>query len=669
MKDHATKFRISRLSSFALVSAAVILLLGTVTARYLVHQIAERELRHATATAEWLARLGVQPRVDSADGRLRVSRGEANTLDRLLRDRSVVGPDVARIDVLDARGAVRYSTDPTLVDAAARTMSRRALRSVLNGHENATVIRALADTSSPDGKLVKRSGDILRVAVPITSHGRAAVGVLVVNSRYAPMAATISHETTQLYLALLLGLSLVYAILLLNQSSAKLRLQAVSLRRLAEDTEYLAHHDGLTGLPNRVLLRDRLHQAIMLHKRKDESFAIFHLDLDRFKEVNDTLGHFSGDQLLREVADRLQKTLRESDTVARLGGDEFAVLLPAVDPAGAVVAAEKVLKSLQRPFIIQSLTLQVDVSIGIAFYPNHGRDFDELMQHADSVMYLAKRKRSGYESDRDVDAAESQANRLGLAAELRVAIDRGELRLHYQPRASLASGEIVGVEALVRWQHPERGAISPDEFIPLAEQGGLIRTLTLWVIEEALSQCRRWLDMGVDLPVSVNLSTRDLIDQQLPEVIGEALERTGVSADKLEVEITESVIMADPVRAREVLTRLRETGVHASIDDFGTGYSSLGYLRRLPVDQLKIDRSFVLNMTSDDQDEIIVQSTIDLAHNLGLTVVAEGAETLETLERLRELGCDSVQGYVLSRPLPPEQVVAWLRQYGRAAAA
>ena len=197
----------------------------------------------------------------------------------------------------------------------------------------------------------------------------------------------------------------------------------------------------------------------------------------------------------------------------------------------------------------------------------------------------------------------------------------------------------------------------------------MIRTLTLWVIEEALSQCRRWLDIGVDLPVSVNLSTRDLIDQQLPEVIGEALERTGVSADKLEVEITESVIMADPVRAREVLTRLRETGVHASIDDFGTGYSSLGYLRRLPVDQLKIDRSFVFNMTSDDQDEIIVQSTIDLAHNLGLTVVAEGAETLETLHRLRELGCDSVQGFVLSRPLPSEQVVAWLRQHRRAAAA
>jgi diguanylate cyclase (GGDEF)-like protein len=671
VKDHAPRFRISRLSSFALLSAAVILLLGTVTARYLVHQIAERELQHATATAEWLARLGVQPRVDGVDGRLRVSRGEAQALDRLLGDRSVVGPDVARIDVLDARGAVRYSTDSALVDAAAagQTMPRPALRSVLGGHENATVIHSSADTSSPDGRLVKRWGDILRVAVPITSHGRAPVGVLVVNSRYAPMAATISHETTQLYLALLLGLSLVYAILLLNQSSAKLRLQAVSLRRLAHDTEYLAHHDGLTGLPNRVLLRDRLHQAIMLHKRNQETFAIFHLDLDRFKEVNDTLGHFSGDQLLREVAHRLQKTLRESDTVARLGGDEFAVLLPAVDLEGAVVAAEKVLKALQRPFIIQSLTLQVDVSIGIALYPTHGRDFDELMQHADSVMYLAKRKRSGYESDRDVDGAESRANRLGLAAELRVAIDRGELRLHYQPRVSLATGEIVGVEALVRWQHPERGAISPDEFIPLAEQGGLIRTLTLWVIDEALGQCRRWLDLGIDLPVSVNLSTRDLIDQQLPEVIGEALERTAVSAEMLEVEITESVIMADPVRAREVLSRLRETGVHASIDDFGTGYSSLGYLKRLPVDQLKIDRSFVFNMTSDDQDEIIVQSTIDLAHNLGLTVVAEGVETVETLNRLRQLGCDSVQGFVISRPLPPEQIVVWLGQFGRTAAA
>jgi diguanylate cyclase (GGDEF)-like protein len=298
--------------------------------------------------------------------------------------------------------------------------------------------------------------------------------VLVVNTRYAPMAATIRHETTQLYLALLLGLSLVYAILLLNQSSAKLRLQAVSLRRLAEDTEYLAHHDGLTGLPNRVLLRDRLHQAIMLHKRNHESFAIFHLDLDRFKEVNDTLGHFSGDQLLREVADRLRKTLRESDTVARLGGDEFAVLLPSSHGAFLPVLA-----ALQRPFIIQSLTLQIDASIGMAFYPTHGRDFDELMQHADSVMYLAKRKRTGYESDRDVDADELQSNRLGLAAELRVAIDRGELRLHYQPRASLATGEIVGVEALVRWQ---QAAIPPT--VHTCRAGRVDPPSTLWVIDE-----------------------------------------------------------------------------------------------------------------------------------------------------------------------------------------
>jgi diguanylate cyclase (GGDEF)-like protein len=384
------------------------------------------------------------------------------------------------------------------------------------------------------------------------------------------------------------------------------------------------------------------------------------MDLDRFKEVNDTLGHASGDELLKQVGDRLSQSVRESDTVARLGGDEFGVLLPkVVDAEAAVAVARKLRTTLEDPFTIHGLALQMEASIGIALYPEHGGDVQSLLQRADVAMYVAKEHPAGcevYSRDRD----DYSPDRLTLLTGLRRAIDRGELLLHYQPKADLRTGEILGVEALVRWRHPERGMIPPDEFIPAAQKTGVIGPLTMFVLDEALRQCRTWLLQGLELCVAVNLSTRNLLDLHLPEAVAELLARWEVPAGLLELEITESTILADPVRAMQILSRLDEMGVRLSIDDFGTGYSSLAYLKRLPVDELKIDKSFILGMDESENDEVIVRSTIDLGRNLGLRVVAEGVESPQAWSRLAQLGCNVAQGYFLSRPVPAEQLTQWL---------
>ena len=338
-----------------------------------------------------------------------------------------------------------------------------------------------------------------------------------------------------------------------------------------------------------------------------------------------------------------------------------SVSLPRVNDAGAALAvAEKVRRTLRDPFVLEGIALDVDASVGVALYPDHGYDVETLLQRADVAMYLAKQDHSGcelYSAERD----EYSPARLALVGELRRAIDCDELVLHYQPKADLRSGQVSGVEALVRWQHPERGLIGPDEFIPLAERTGLIRDLTHVVLDAALGQVRTWRAQGIDLSVSVNLSARDLLDLELPETVRSLLAQHEIAADRLELEITESVILADPMRARAVLSRLDAMGVQLAIDDFGIGYSSLAYLKRLPVSEIKIDRSFVLNMESDDNDGVIVRSTIDLGRNLGLRVVAEGVENEATWHKLGALNCDQAQGYFLSRPVPGDQIAAWLR--------
>ena len=416
--------------------------------------------------------------------------------------------------------------------------------------------------------------------------------------------------------------------------------------------EHQALHDALTGLPNRVLFRDRVVQALHAAGRSEHGCAVMLMDLNHFKEINDTLGHHQGDRLLQEVAQRLRGSLRAGDTVARLGGDEFAILLHnGTDPAVAGTVADHVLERLREPFVVDTTTLQVGGAIGVACSPDHGTDVEQLMQRADIAMYAAKARSGGY-AFFEPSQNHHSPRRLALAAALPGAIERGELRLAYQPKADLRTGRIVGVEALARWRHPELGTIEPAEFVPIAEQTGLIIALTSAVLDAALERVASWRALGHELTIAVNLSARSFLDARLADEIPELLAAHGLAAGCLELEITEAMLMHDQPRAHETLERLAATGVSLSVDDFGTGYSSLAHLKRLPVDTIKIDKSFVLEMAEDEADEAIVRSTIELAHNLGLRVVAEGVESADAWLRLAALGCDLAQGYHLSRPLP-----------------
>ncbi|MDC4205015.1 MAG: EAL domain-containing protein [Candidatus Manganitrophus sp.] len=430
-------------------------------------------------------------------------------------------------------------------------------------------------------------------------------------------------------------------------------------KRTERAVQHLAYYDTLTDLPNRTLLQDRLQQAILAAKRDKKTLALLVMDLDRFKEINNILGHHYGDLVLQQVGPRLREVLRESDTVARLGGDEFAVLLLSIGLDGAILTAEKILRHFLTPFVVDCLSLEVGTSIGISLFPEHGDDANTLLRRADMAMYEAKQQSTGY-AVYSPQHERHNSSHLILMGDLRHAIDRNELFLQYQPKIDLRNRSIIGVEALVRWQHPSRGTVPPDQFIPLSEQGGLIKPLTLWVLKAALSQCHAWHQAGLKLSVAVNLSARNLQDPQLPDQVARLLQAYDLGPGWLHLEITESVIMADPTRAMEILNQLSKMEVHLSIDDFGTGYSSLGYLKKLPVDEIKIDKSFVKEMAVEKDDAMIVRSTIDLAHNLGLKVVAEGIETQEIYDRLVALGCDAAQGYYISRPVSPADLLGWL---------
>lgn len=442
-------------------------------------------------------------------------------------------------------------------------------------------------------------------------------------------------------------------------------LEDITARRAqTEQLEYQALHDSLTDLPNRTLLNDRLHQAILTAQREGRQVALLIMDLNRFKDVNDTFGHHLGDSLLKQVGPRIMAQLRESDTVARLGGDEFAVVLPtADDESGALLAARRILKALEEPFEIEDQRLEVGGSIGIAITPQHGLDPATLMRRADIAMYHAKRTRSGYAI---YDSANDQhsAARLTLMGELRDAIQGGELVLHFQPQVDLRTNELAGVEGLVRWKHPQHGLMPPDHFLALGEETGLIVELSKWAVGAALGQARTWTGRGKAVPVAVNLSAQNLADPNLPVIIGTILEVTASPASALKLEVTETALMADPAVSAENLARLREMGVRISVDDFGTGYSSLAYLKQLPVDELKIDRSFVIGLQRGTEGMAIVRSAIDLGHSLNLIVVAEGVETKEAWEILSELGCDLAQGYLLTRPLPARQLARWIAAGG-----
>lgn len=420
-----------------------------------------------------------------------------------------------------------------------------------------------------------------------------------------------------------------------------------------------ALHDGLTNLPNRTLLYDRVDHAIHLARREHKHFCLLMMDLDRFKEVNDTLGHHVGDNLLVEVGRRLFKTLREIDTVARLGGDEFAILLPHTDVDQARAASKKILAALGEVFSIDELNLYVYASIGIADYPEHGTDVATLLQRADVAMYVAKRNKLGvavYDKKDD----DYSVGRLSLMSDLRQAIEKDLLALHYQPKFDMYTGKVIGAEALLRWDHPTYGSIPPDQIVVLSEQTGLIDSLSNWVLAKAIQQCSRWRAQGLDFSIAVNLSVYNLKDSGLVAYIEDQLKTHSLPHDSLMLEITESAMMANPLKAVETLSRLDAMGVRLAIDDFGTGFSSLAYLKQLPVNELKIDKSFVMDLANDESDEMIVRSTIELAHNMGLNVVAEGVECSATYRKLQQFGCDMAQGYFLSPPLKSSHLEKWL---------
>ena len=423
----------------------------------------------------------------------------------------------------------------------------------------------------------------------------------------------------------------------------------------------LAYEDGLTGLPNRAMFNEQLNQAVRTAKRAEAPLAVLLFDMDRFKTINDTLGHPVGDQALREVGARVRKALRDSDIVARLGGDEFAVLLATGGAEHAPrVVAQKILKALEAPLVIDGQPMDITASIGIARFPEHGEDAASLLRAADVAMYEAKRSKTGaalYDPSHD----ERRQEFLTLLGELRHAVEAGELVLHYQPKMSFAEGRVTAVEALVRWRHPQRGFVEPAAFIPFAEQTGYIGAITRWVLGRAIAQCGVWHRSGLRLRMSVNVSARDLQQEDmLVNMVSAALAEAQLPAGMLCLEITESALMEDPRSAQSTLRKLRELGVATSIDDYGTGYSSLAYIKQLAVTELKIDRTFVSGMEADPSNAAIVRSTIELGHNLGLTVVAEGVETDHELVELRRFGCDAAQGYYFARPMPAEALEKWL---------
>jgi diguanylate cyclase (GGDEF)-like protein len=633
--------KLGNLGKFAILGAIPIVIFGALLSYLMNGFVNQRTLYVAETQAKLVAGLGPVQDVQAAD----ITNGE-----RSLRwhelvtdlDDTALGVRGSILKVWDTDLQIVFSSDPGVIGQT--SFEPTHLQAGLRGETRAVT------------EEVEGGETLLSVITPIrASAGGEPIGVLEISVPRAAIAESIKRDFRAFYVVLVIGLNLLYVALFTVMVRASRR-----LRKRAAEQEHLALHDDLTGLANRALFRDRVTQAIRVAEREQQTIAILLMDLNRFKEINDTLGHHHGDIVLQETARRLKTTLRETDTIARLGGDEFAMVLPHVpDPAAVVHVADKITAALRVPFIVQGLTLDVGASIGVAFFPGHGRDVDTLIQRADVAMYLAKTAQTTYEIYA-VEKDNYSPSRLALVGELRHAIEHNEFVVHYQPKVDLQSGKVQGVEALLRWNHPLRDLIPPDEFIPLAEHTGLIEPLTTFVLNEALQQLAKWRDQGLELKVAVNLSTRSLLNTDFPEEVSRALKKWRVPPSSLQLEITEHTILTDPAKAGGILSTLSNMGVELSIDDFGTGYSSFVQLRRLPLTELKIDKSFVMNMNVDDNDAVIVQSLIELGRNLGLQVVAEGVESEGVSDVLTSLGCDYAQGFFTSRPMPPEEIVNWV---------
>ncbi len=520
---------------------------------------------------------------------------------------------------------------------------------------------------------IHADGKYYRSAVfPLKDAGNRTVGgILVVRDMSMRVVGTLQTIGIIAVIALMVGLSLFwlfYKILgraelqlesreqrIMEETQTRLTMQESHVREL----ERAALYDTLTGLPNRKLLDARISEAIGVCRREGRTFALMLLDVDRLREINDTLGHEVGDRLLQQVAAVLRQAVVEADTIARLTGGEFSLLLPAVDANGANTIALKIQQLFGRTFQTDGTSLSVGAKVGIALFPEHGDAASLLIRRADVALHQAKRLKTTqafYDNAMDPFSV----RKLNLVNDLRKAINGRDLNLHYQPQLDAASGEIVGVEALARWHHPEQGFVSPVEFVALAENAGLIGALTSWVLNEALRQCREWEEQGLAINISVNVSAHNLMDASFPGLVTEALQRWQFPPQRLILEVTESVFMLETDHSLKILDELRDLGTQLSIDDFGTGYSSLVYLKRMPVHELKIDQNFVRDMVQNENDASIVSSTVALAHCLGMKIVAEGVETEEVFINLKELGCDIVQGYYFARPMPAEDLLGWI---------
>ena len=599
--------------------------------------------RQASQRARFAAAAAVGDEIRPADFR-RVTRARQRQLDARFRRRflheTMVGGALVRAD-----GLVTYATDPALRGTRLELGARRT--AALSG----AVVSRVTTIDAPGGGRLK----VLETIVPVDYPGTRRPLLVVVHQDYRPIAEAAKSIFLPVAGVLELALVLIWIVLVPVLGSVTRR-----IRRQMDEIEHLALHDTLTGLPNRRLFASRVEQALR-ERRHGEELAVLLVDLDRFKEVNDTLGHASGDELLKRLAQRLHDVARPIDTIARLGGDEFGVLLRRADETATLELAARTREAISRPLVLSGIPVTVEASIGVARAPGHGDDVETLIQRADVAMYDAKERRSGVELY-DLERDSNDAGRLTLMTELKKGIDGGQLFLVFQPKVDAADGTVRGVEALVRWHHPTRGVVPPGQFVPLAERTGLIKPLTRWVLASALRQCRLWADEGIETAVAVNLTMIDLLNAALPDEIAGMLEREGLPARSLELEITESSIMADALHVGEVLSRLSAMGIKLAIDDFGTGYTALGYLKQLPVDAIKIDRSFVTGMATERGDATIVRSVIDIGRNLGLETIAEGVESQEVWEQLRAFGCHQVQGYHVAPPLPAGDTGAFLRR-------
>jgi diguanylate cyclase (GGDEF)-like protein len=623
-------------AAYAAASLVPVALLGLVLVRDYRREALASGLAQGRAQAAVIEEMAIAPALTGADLDHQLTATERERLQNAT-DLAIFNGSVIRLRLRSFKGRVVFSD--TGSTAGALPTSHPAFRAAAVGRTEVAIVQ------DSDGEPTQ----VIRVLQPVVAKATGqSTGVLELYLPYDTIAQHAQAQLRRTYWRLAGGLTALYAVLALIAWSTTRR-----LRRHGTQHEYEALHDALTGLPNRKWFRERAERVV----ESGQPAAIVLVDLDRFKDVNDTLGHHAGDELLRIVAQRLPARLRTDDTVARLGGDEFGLILSGISDATQVrELLEQVREELAAQIVLDAVPLSVEASFGVALFPAHGDTVEVLLQHADAAMYQGKRGISGvvvYESA----TVANPTHRLIVQGELRRALEGQELVLHYQPKVELASGRVCGVEALVRWDHPQRGLLPPAEFLPAAEQSNLIDPLTTWVLRRALADYTSWAALGIPWPVAVNVSARNLESRAFPESVAALLAELGVPADRLNIEITETALAADAVAAARAVGALAGQGIIIAIDDFGKGYTSLSQLRTLPITELKIDRTFLIDLEQDKRNRAIVRSIIGLADGLGCRVTAEGVESPDIAAWLAAAGCQCAQGFLFSKPLPCEELI------------